>query len=77
MPEWTPEALQAAIESGETKRIHLTTPIDVVILYWTAYVGKGQVSFRQDIYGWDRDLLQLLDPPPARLPDHLPESPAA
>ncbi len=77
MPEWTPEALQEAIDSGDTKRIHLATPIDVVILYWTAYVGKGQVSFRQDIYGWDRDLLQLLEPQPAKLPDRSPESPAA
>jgi murein L,D-transpeptidase YcbB/YkuD len=77
MPEWTPEILQEAIDSGDTKRIHLATPIDVVILYWTAYVGKGQVSFRQDIYGWDRDLLQLLEPQPAKVPDRSPESPAA
>ena len=35
--------------------------VDVVILYWTAYVGKGQVGFRQDIYGWDQALIQLID----------------
>jgi murein L,D-transpeptidase YcbB/YkuD len=61
MPEWTPQALQAAIESGETKRVRLQTPMDVVILYWTAYVGKGQVGFRQDVYGWDQALIQLID----------------
>ncbi len=77
MPEWTPEALQDAIDSGDTKRIHLATPIDVVILYWTAYVGKGQVSFRQDIYGWDQALLQLLEPAQAKVPDRSAESPAA
>lgn len=61
IPEWTPEAIQEAIDSGETKRVHLQTPVDVVILYWTAYVGKGQVGFRQDVYGWDQALIQLID----------------
>ena len=35
----------------------------VIILYWTAYVAQGQVSFRPDLYDWDQTVLALLDPP--------------
>ena len=59
-PNWTPESLDEQIASGDTKRVKLQTPIPVVILYWTAYVAGGQVSFRTDIYGWDEALLNLL-----------------
>ena len=71
MPDWPPEAIRAQIDSGDTKRVKLQTPIAVVILYWTAYVGRGQVGFRADLYSWDKTLLELLDqarnPAPAML----------
>lgn len=60
-PEWTPETLDESIATGDTKRVRLQTPMPVVILYWTAYVAGGQVSFRPDIYDWDHDLLGLID----------------
>jgi L,D-transpeptidase YcbB len=65
-PKWTPEALQAAIDSGENQRIDLSHPIAVHILYWTAWVEPdGTVEFRKDVYGHDAELEQALaqEPP--------------
>jgi murein L,D-transpeptidase YcbB/YkuD len=65
-PKWTPQALQAAIDSGETTRIDLPRPLPVHILYWTAWVEPGgAVQFRQDVYGHDARLEQALaaEPP--------------
>lgn len=65
-PKWTPEALQAAIDSGENQQISLTRPLPVHILYWTAWVEPdGTVEFRKDIYGHDAQLEQALaaEPP--------------
>ena len=74
MPDWPLESIQAQIDAGDTKRVRLQTPIAVVILYWTAYVGRGQVGFRPDIYSWDKTLLELLDN--ARNPVPSPAVPA-
>jgi murein L,D-transpeptidase YcbB/YkuD len=65
-PKWTPEAIQAAIDSGEHQTISLPRPLPVHILYWTAWVEPdGAVAFRKDIYGHDDTLEQALakEPP--------------
>jgi murein L,D-transpeptidase YcbB/YkuD len=65
-PKWTPEALQAAIDSGENQQISLKRPLPVHILYWTAWVEPdGTVEFRKDLYGHDAQLEQALaaEPP--------------
>ncbi len=65
-PKWTPEALQAAIDSGEQKTITLDRPLPVHILYWTAWVeADGTVQFRKDLYGHDARLEEALakEPP--------------
>ncbi|HEV8581178.1 MAG TPA: L,D-transpeptidase family protein [Thermoanaerobaculia bacterium] len=65
-PKWTPEALQAAIDSGENTTISLPRPLPVHILYWTAWADPdGTVEFRKDIYGHDAQLEQALaaEPP--------------
>lgn len=64
--KWTPETLQAAIDSGEQKTITLERPLPVHILYWTAWVEPdGTVQFRKDIYGHDERLEKALaeEPP--------------
>ncbi len=49
---WTPEKIDATLASGQ---------IAVFLLYWTAYVTPdGQVNFRDDPYGWDRELVQRI-----------------
>jgi murein L,D-transpeptidase YcbB/YkuD len=65
-PKWSPEALQAAIDSGENKSISLSRPLPVHILYWTAWVdGDGTVELRRDVYGHDVRLEEALaaEPP--------------
>ena len=55
--KWTYEKLTAAVNSKKTRSILLSDPINIHILYWTAWVDKdGIVNFRDDIYGRDRKL---------------------
>jgi murein L,D-transpeptidase YcbB/YkuD len=64
-PEWTPQAIQAALATGEQKTVQLKKPLPVHILYWTAWVEKdGTVQFRKDIYGHDAALFEALDKEP-------------
>ena len=51
--EWTPEKMRAAMQAGEEKRVNLTTPIPVYIVYMTVWVHEGGVRFLKDIYGHD------------------------
>ena len=54
---WTYEKLTAAVNSKKTRTILLSDPINIHILYWTAWVDKdGMVNFRDDIYERDRQL---------------------
>ncbi|HEY0315828.1 MAG TPA: L,D-transpeptidase family protein [Sphingomonas sp.] len=53
-PDWTPDAIDAALKKGDTVRAQLPEPIAVFLLYWTAYASAdGRVSFLGDPYGWD------------------------
>ena len=58
---WTKERLAEAIASGTSPRIALARPLAVYILYWTAFVDPdGVAQFRDDVYGRDRRLADLL-----------------
>ncbi|MCX5833111.1 MAG: L,D-transpeptidase family protein [Deltaproteobacteria bacterium] len=60
-PEWTRENIQAAMALKKTRVVMLPEPIDVHILYWTAWVDEdGIVQFRDDIYDRDKDLMRAL-----------------
>ena len=59
--KWTPDAIDQAIDDGDTVRASLAKPISVFLLYWTAYVGPdGQANFRGDPYDWDHALMQRI-----------------
>jgi murein L,D-transpeptidase YcbB/YkuD len=67
-PKWTPEAIRAAIATGEQKTVSIPRPLPVHILYFTAWVEEdGTVEFRPDVYGADEKLIQALakEPPVA------------
>jgi murein L,D-transpeptidase YcbB/YkuD len=71
-PKWTPESIQAAIDSGEHKTITLPRPLPVHIVYHTAFVDPdGTVELRRDIYGHDAELERALaaEPPVWISPD--------
>ncbi|CAN5237354.1 murein L,D-transpeptidase [soil metagenome] len=56
-PKWPAEAIAAAVATGKTQRVALTKPVQVYLLYWTAFASAdGQMNFRGDPYGWDRTL---------------------
>ncbi len=59
-PEWPPEKVDEVLDSTETTRAHLATPMSVLLMYWTAFPEGSQLAFRDDVYGWDAKLLGLL-----------------
>jgi murein L,D-transpeptidase YcbB/YkuD len=56
-PEWTPEKIEEAMDSGQEKYVKLKSPVPVIITYYTAWVDdNGQLNFRDDIYSHDENL---------------------
>lgn len=76
---WSGDRLSQAIAAGETTEVRLAAPVPVRLFYWTAWVSRGQVSFRDDIYGWDEATASLADGVVQRPPRVLAanETPAA
>lgn len=59
---WTESKIREIIDEGENKVVSLQHPIDVHLLYWTAWVGEdGLVQFRDDIYDRDQPLALALE----------------
>jgi len=62
-PEWTAEAIDAAMSAGRNRTVALVAPIPVVVFYTTAIVdGAGRAIFLPDVYGHDRKLSDALRP---------------
>jgi len=59
--QWSRDAIDAAIATGETQSIPLHKTLPVYMLYFTAFVDPdGTVEFRDDVYGRDRRLAEAL-----------------
>lgn len=59
--QFTPDLVDTTIASGDTIRTDITRPVPVFVLYRTAFVGDdGKVEFRNDLYGWDAKLNDML-----------------
>jgi len=59
--KWTPEKINEAMNSGEEKYVKLNHPVPVFITYYTAWVAQnGQLNFRNDIYGHDKEVAQKM-----------------
>jgi murein L,D-transpeptidase YcbB/YkuD len=60
-PEWTPSAIDEAMNSGTEKVVRLKQPVPVFITYYTAWVDdSGKLNFRDDIYSHDKNLAQKM-----------------
>lgn len=59
--DWSTERMNAILESGKTTRIDLEQPVPVMLTYWTAWVEKGSVHFREDPYDRDASILEALN----------------
>ena len=61
-PDWTADAIDAALKKGDTVRAQLSDPVAVFLFYWTAYASAdGKVTFLDDPYGWDGQLADRLE----------------
>ena len=59
-PKWTPEAIRAAMRSGNERHVKLPAKIPVHIVYFTAWVDEnGGLHFRNDVYGYDSKQRQV------------------
>jgi murein L,D-transpeptidase YcbB/YkuD len=57
-PEWTPEKIEAAMNSGVEKTVRLKHSVPVIITYYTAWVDENKkMNFREDIYGNDSNIV--------------------
>jgi murein L,D-transpeptidase YcbB/YkuD len=60
-PDWTVERIRAAMQGEDDKRVDLSGPVPVCIVYWTALAQEdGGVYFYSDVYGLDGELERLL-----------------
>ncbi len=58
---WTPQKIHEAMNSGNQQEVELKNPVPVFITYYTAWVDdNGQLNFRDDIYGHDKEVAQKM-----------------
>ncbi|MGZ8525147.1 MAG: L,D-transpeptidase family protein, partial [Chitinophagaceae bacterium] len=58
---WTREKITKAMKSGKEKYVTLSPTIPVFIGYFTAWVNsKGELNFRDDVYGHDKKMAEQL-----------------
>lgn len=60
---WSPERVDEALATKQTQTVSLSKGVPVEIYYWTAFTGPDGISFRDDQYGWDNEVLKALDSP--------------
>ena len=54
-PAWPLERIERAMQGGKSRHVNLKEPIDVYLIYQTAWVdAEGLTQFRPDIYGLDK-----------------------
>jgi murein L,D-transpeptidase YcbB/YkuD len=60
--QWDPEKIQDTMndESVTNKSVSLGAPVPIVLFYGTAYVDNGEIHFFQDMYGYDKDMEDML-----------------
>lgn len=60
-PEWTSDKISEAMNVSKEKWVTLKKPVPVFISYFTAWVdSEGLLNFREDIYGHDKKMNELL-----------------
>jgi murein L,D-transpeptidase YcbB/YkuD len=60
-PGWSEARVDQVLATGQTTTVKLENSVPVRLLYLTAFPDAGRTAFRADIYGWDGELLRLLD----------------
>lgn len=58
---WTPEQVQAAMETGpDDRRVNLKQKVPVYIVYFTTFTRDGRLYFGNDLYGRDGPLVEAV-----------------
>ena len=53
--------IEELLNSGVTQTIYVKEPVPTYLVYFTAFsLDDGEVTFRRDIYGRDKVLIQAL-----------------
>ena len=61
---WTQAKFQQVLDSKETKKVFLSKPMPVLLLYWTAMVDpEGLIYFYNDVYSRDQRIVDALNQP--------------
>jgi murein L,D-transpeptidase YcbB/YkuD len=60
---WSSEAIASARSAGAQKQVTLTDKIPVWLVYLTCTVENGEVHFWDDVYGYDKQLWELMSGP--------------
>ncbi|MCR5878885.1 L,D-transpeptidase family protein [Phenylobacterium sp. J367] len=60
-PGWSAAKFDETLAAGETRHVKLETPVPVRLMYLTALPEGGRIAFRPDVYGWDGELLRIMD----------------
>ena len=60
--QWDPQKIQDTMqdETVMNKTVSLGKPVPIVLFYGTAYVDGGELHFFQDLYGYDKDMDEML-----------------
>ena len=62
--EWRKDRILEVVESQQTTRVNLPSPVTVILLYWTVNAdAEGRVVFKKDIYNRDGPILAGLERP--------------
>lgn len=60
-PEWDENSIRKAMYSGKEQTVKLSSPMPVVIVYFTAWVdGNDEIQFRKDVYERDKLITDAL-----------------
>jgi murein L,D-transpeptidase YcbB/YkuD len=63
--DWDRDRIDQVIASGKTQTVHLSEPLPVIIIYWTAFIDReDQLNFWRDVYGRDALVLAGLEGSP-------------
>lgn len=57
---WNDNSIKEAMHSGKETTVVLKSPVNVYIYYLTAWSNGKEMSYRQDIYGRDKEILEAL-----------------
>ncbi|MEE4360358.1 MAG: L,D-transpeptidase family protein [Pseudomonadales bacterium] len=59
--DWTPDRLAAVLDAGKERTLPLQDPIEVHLLYWTAWIDAAdELQLRADVYGRDAPVVAAL-----------------